>query len=764
MKKTIKIVSIVIAIILLLLVITPFIVALLIDPNDYKPEISKLVNEQTGRTLTINGDINYSIFPWLGLSLGELQLSNSEAAGFSKTPFAEIKSADVRIKIMPLFSSKIEVDKVSLSGLKLTLEKNQQGITNWQDLIAKSKENKLSQPTNTPPSTKQKAKPVPINKDKTTEILPAIAGIELIDAHINWHDKQLNQQYELNDFNFTTGVIANDTPTNININFSFKANQPELSGSTRLSAKLEFNIKNQVIKISNLEFIQDVKQQILKPENLKLKLTSDLITANMSTQTAAVSNLNIATLGLELKVSLEATKILADVKVSGTIASNEMNPKEILQTLQIQLPKMADNNVLKKAKLDITLDADLNNITIPKVSVQFDESKLSGKISLADFANPKLRYQLHLNEINLDRYLPPPSSGTTKNENKTTLAIKSTQSGHTSKKSSHITNAEEAPLPIPVELLRTLDIKGSFTIGKATVSKLKSSDIKLNILAKNGNIRLYPVSAKMYQGQYNGDLTLNVQKKIPVISMNEKINGVSFEPLVTDFLGEDYISGTGSANATLTTKGLKISEFTKNLNGNVSFNIKNSKIKYLNPVYLAKKAVYKLVKKDFKEKETFDNPDVFKIMKGSFQIKNGVAHNRDFITKSRDVNLDGKGYVDLVKRYIKYDARIIFQKDLKTGNDFIDRQLKPLTKKPVPFPISGPFNNIKYNKWAILNELTNIHKQKIKKDAQKKIDFEKKKLADKKKKLEQEAKQKVQKKLDFEKKKLERELKKRFGL
>ncbi len=739
MKKTIKIISITVGFILILLIAGPLVVAMIFDPNDYKPEITKLVQEQTGRQLTINGDLNYSVFPWLGLSLGQLSLSNSSAPGFSKKPFAEIKSADVRIKIMPLFSSKIEVDKIVLAGLALSLEKNKQGISNWDDLITKTASNNSNKPNEKSHRKSSPAKTPP--SDKTPLILPAIAGIELIDANINWQDKQLGQQYQLNDFNFTTGIIANNTPSNIDINFSFKAKQPDISGSTKLLATVTFNIEKQKIELSNIKLIQQLNQKIQKPDNIELVLTADSIKADLTAETAAISTLQIASLGVKLNVSLTANNILSKLKASGTLSSNDINPKALLNSLQITLPKMADSRALEKTKFDIRFSATPNSIKISTLKLTLDDSNLNGKIALTNFTKPKLRYTLNLNEINVDRYLPPPVPPV--------AAANAKKSATTSPT---LANPQEQPLPIPVALLRSLDIKGSFSLGKAIVSKLKSSDIKLNVTAKNGAIRLNPMSAKMYGGQYQGNISLNVQKKIPVITLNEKITGVSFAPLVSDFMGEDYISGKGNASAKLTTKGLKISALTKNLNGTVAFNIKNSKIKYLNPVYLAKKSGYKLIKKEFKEKQRFDNPDVFKVMKGSFQIKNGIAHNRDFITESRDVNLDGKGYVDLVKRYINYDARIIFQKDLKIGNDFVDRQLKPLTKHPIPFPISGPFDNIQYNEWAVLAELTKLHEQKAKLAVKNKVDAEKKKLTEKKKKAEQDLK-----------KRLEKDLKKKLG-
>ena len=40
-------------------------IMLLVDPNDYREEIAQKVRENTGRELTLGGDLGLSVFPWL---------------------------------------------------------------------------------------------------------------------------------------------------------------------------------------------------------------------------------------------------------------------------------------------------------------------------------------------------------------------------------------------------------------------------------------------------------------------------------------------------------------------------------------------------------------------------------------------------------------------------------------------------------------------------------------------------------------------------
>ena len=107
-------------------VVTPMVV----DPNDYKPRITALAKEHTGRELTIGGDIKLSVFPWLGVRLEQVSLGN--APGFTPPSFAELDAMHVRVKLMPLLSREIEMDTVEVDGLRLQLARNDQGLTSTE--------------------------------------------------------------------------------------------------------------------------------------------------------------------------------------------------------------------------------------------------------------------------------------------------------------------------------------------------------------------------------------------------------------------------------------------------------------------------------------------------------------------------------------------------------------------------------------------------------------------------------------------------------
>ena len=102
MKKLIRWFGITVAVLLALSVLLSVALLILVDPNDYRDEISAAVNEQTGRTLSIDGDLSLKTFPCCGVSLGPLSLSNPE--GFEDRDFASVESASVSVRLWPLIT------------------------------------------------------------------------------------------------------------------------------------------------------------------------------------------------------------------------------------------------------------------------------------------------------------------------------------------------------------------------------------------------------------------------------------------------------------------------------------------------------------------------------------------------------------------------------------------------------------------------------------------------------------------------------------
>ncbi len=202
MKKTLKILGLVVGGLLALFIVLAVALTLLFDPNDYKDEIIKAVKDQTGRELRIEGKLGWSFFPWVGIETGKLELGN--APGFGPEPFARLDGAGAKVKLLPLLRKQIVVDTVFLDGLKLNLAKNAAGKTNWDDLVK--------------PSTTEKPaeKPAP-GKEAVLISGISINKVDIRKADVTWKDQASNAQYAVRNLDLQTGKIVVGEPVDVQL-------------------------------------------------------------------------------------------------------------------------------------------------------------------------------------------------------------------------------------------------------------------------------------------------------------------------------------------------------------------------------------------------------------------------------------------------------------------------------------------------------------------------------------------------------------------
>ena len=112
--RVFRVVAIVAGALIALVVIGLVALLLFVDPNRYRGDIERVAKEHSARVLTIHGKLELKIFPWLALSVHDVQLSNPE--GFGTQPFMTVQNASIGVKLLPLLGKRLEVSRIALDG------------------------------------------------------------------------------------------------------------------------------------------------------------------------------------------------------------------------------------------------------------------------------------------------------------------------------------------------------------------------------------------------------------------------------------------------------------------------------------------------------------------------------------------------------------------------------------------------------------------------------------------------------------------------
>jgi AsmA protein len=92
--------------------------------SKYKPLIEKRVSDAAGRPVSVGNDLQLSLFHRAGLTLSDLRRGNPP--GFAEKDFLTVKSLDVRVRLLPLLSKDIRVQRFILNKPDIVLIKNKE--------------------------------------------------------------------------------------------------------------------------------------------------------------------------------------------------------------------------------------------------------------------------------------------------------------------------------------------------------------------------------------------------------------------------------------------------------------------------------------------------------------------------------------------------------------------------------------------------------------------------------------------------------------
>lgn len=218
------------------------------DPNAYKSRFEEFVYERYQRTLSIQGDIELSMFPRIGLSVQNVSLSNP---GAPDDLFASIDSARFAVAIWPLLSDRFVVDHVALSGFKAWIRRDEHGEYNFQDLFeaAASPAQPIALMPDATPETGSSAVLVseavaqPADQTsatsrprRTAALHVDIAGLELKGGEIHYLDVKRAKAARLVDLQLNTGRMTFDQPFEVSMRGALKGEDPRADATVEAQA------------------------------------------------------------------------------------------------------------------------------------------------------------------------------------------------------------------------------------------------------------------------------------------------------------------------------------------------------------------------------------------------------------------------------------------------------------------------------------------------------------------------------------------------
>lgn len=594
--KSVKILGLIVGGLVVLVLIGALLVSLLVNPNDFKPKIAAAVKNSTGRELDLQGDIKLSVFPWVALSLGPASLSNPP--GFGEAPFLSFHRAEVRVKLLPLLSKRLEVARVVLDGMDLRLVKKPDGQANWQ----------MNEKGEVP------KKPPPGSGGGLA--IDSIAGIAVTHGRVSYNE------YVIENLDFETGAISGTRE--VPVSMTLDANRGMAGESVALSAKLHVqeNPDTQDLRVAAL----NVNGILTRPTSTRLNyvISAPQLEANLDKQTLSLPEFSMVLGAAKVTGKLSGTKIVDDPHLTGSIALAPLMLKDFVTNFGIALPKTEDPNVLSSLSAGTDFSYDAEGSMLNNMQIKLDDTTLKGDIKLTAAKSESMKFTLAADRVNLDRYRPP-------------------RSGMVDTKSA----AANQPTPkAPTDKSEPLMAQGTFTLAAAHAAGLDFTNLSVTVVMKDNVTHLHPLEAQLYGGKYSGDLTYDARTAAPGISMDEHLSNVDLAQLLANTKAKGRVSGKASVNIKGVARGAGAEDIMKTLNGHFDANLANGALQGIDVGYELALA-QALINKQGGTSVPDTHKTGFDIFKTSAQITNGIAVTKDLAISSVVLKVLGQGTIDL---------------------------------------------------------------------------------------------------------------------
>lgn len=600
---------------------------LLLDPNNYKDEIHAAVLKETGRELTIAGDISWRIFPSVGLQIEQLSLANR--AGFGARPMLEVSEARVSVKLLPLFSRRLEVGRIDLEGLAAYLRSNTDGHNNWEDLAGSGA--------------------------AVVQETPADLEIEISSGNISLNNT--TRRVDFDAFNATAPAAGPNQAFVLEGRMQLEFLQHELVGQA------DFGGVVQVVRGQGLLGFQAAELAFSGTRGsagaslpVELKTRTDII-VDLGRDQAALTDLTLQVFDLAATGTLDVKQLSTEPEYSGRLALARFSPRQLLQGLGVEAPQTHNPEALTRMQAELDVSGSASGLELTNLKIELDHSTLGGRLAVAAFDPPQLSFDLAIDTLNLDDYSLTPASAD---------------------------GAEVGGAGLAVGSLLFFTGGGDLAIDHFVTGGLTATDFRVTILSNAQGIRLFPMSSRLYGGQHQGDITLNLDSAPPTLMVNQIVTGFETSTLLRDLAGIDRLHGKGDVYLKVRTDLGSAEQTRRSLAGDAGLSVLDGVIDDVDVRGAVDKvaAVLGTGGGAVPAKAATDRMEFSELIVTGL-IENGVWKSDDLMLNSALVTATGKGTVNLVDETVDYVIYPVL------GNELAAQLPADYSNMSVPLRISG---------------------------------------------------------------------------
>ncbi|GGY80629.1 AsmA family protein [Marinobacter zhanjiangensis] len=592
-----------------------------IDPNTYKPQIERVVEQKTNLDLELSGDISWSIFP-LGLELNEVE------ATLEGERFVALRQLVARVDFWSLISMSPQVHTFVLDGLDARLVVSEDGTGNWTRILPEGE---------TPTADDAAEQQTDEDGEPASDVLAfAVEEVRITDASVQYEDQATGQSIVLQNFRVLASQIALGSEFPLEVGFLVNTSQPNMGVDGDITMRLTANEALNQFAVSGLDAKFGLSGEPFDDKTIQARINGSA-TANLENETASLEDFRATLANLEITTNLNVEGFGAQPQVSGNLEVAEFSLRELMSTLGAEEIQTTDPEVLNSLSLSTKLTGPAGVAELSELKMVLDDTTFTGGARY-NIESGAFSFQLDGDALNADRYLPPPAE----------------EGSQESSGDAPATAGAEGDL-LPLETLRGLDLDIDLGLGELIISNLTITNINTAIDASGGQLSLSNFSGNLYGGGFQSDVNIDARSDDPTWRLQARVSDVETQPLLQDLAELDMLAGAANVNINANTRGNRISILRESADGEVTFNLAEGQFTRMNLTRMACRGIA-LVNQEELTTDDWGQTTPFNDMQGTLDINGNTLNNTSLVAALAGMRLEGNGTVDMAASEIDYEA------------------------------------------------------------------------------------------------------------
>jgi AsmA protein len=718
MKKLAMIFGSITALILGAIIVIP----LVVDVNQYNPQIVKLANEHINGTLKL-GKLSLKLWGRIHIGIDGLELKDEKS-----NPVLSVKDASFDMPYLSIFAGSPLIT-LQMVQPEIKVIKTKDGKINVMGLVKAG-------------ATTDKKKEESSNAAQVA--LPAMAlnariGVSIENAKLVYRDEVLSLSNTIDRLNFRVKDFSLSRKTEIELwaDLNTKMGSDlKVQGPLKLVADLSPDFSEGVFKSATVNAVFTADDLQMEKGDLFIKkkgiatnfqfngsLTQDSLHLKQATSRfhnaeivvkgeydqKAGANIQFEAKPIDLKPWSELVPMLKAFELEGVVSMKgdiKGTPDALQYHANIRAQDFAVKGPNLKAKPIINAELQIATDQIQKFSVNLkgpgNEMILEGKLN--SFSKPQISFSLTSPRgMDLDQWVEFPKADSKKAE--------AVNKGDGSEATASAGKPDFDAMLEPIrknEMMKAMTMDGSVNIAFIKAMNVRMDDLVAKIQMKNLAASLSGFKMKMYGGLISGGFSTDLKPADPQYSMNLNVSGFDLQKAVesqfTSF--KDTIVGTLSSSLQGSGSSFNADEIKKKLQLKGDFKITNAMFKSIDVAKMANVAIGDSISKiatkvpvlQGKKVNIPANKDTrYELVSSNYSISGGFLEAPNFYAKAAAKSgIDIKGYTKMGLVDESLDAKwelidsqhLIEPLNISIGNRMVNNALAKGDQDPLILPIT----------------------------------------------------------------------------